>query len=273
MHCSASWEGLAASKRQSRGARYRAYADCDPPCGRVSRRFTSVSVSGVQSRPYLSVAENVMLPCRFSARRLRLAIAGGNRRVTRRACFPSRYRTQPAGAASYRLERGPAAAGNCGATLLGHPEIVIADEPTSPWMPSARPPSSISCCGMRRGWCHAAVRQPRSAARLPLQRNWLAGHQSRAISEGRQREIPVSARRPQRLESPPAGLTLITVALSVTLLLGVERIRRGRRSFAQSVSGTDLIVGARTGQVADAVRGVSHPVGNQQRNAGTAIGQ
>ena len=46
------------------------------------------------------------------------------------------------------------------------------------------------------------------------------------------------------------GLTLITVALSVTLLLGVERIRReARESFAQSVSGTDLIVGARTSPV------------------------
>lgn len=43
------------------------------------------------------------------------------------------------------------------------------------------------------------------------------------------------------------GLTLIAIALSVTLLLGIERVRQdARNSFAQAVSGTDLIVGARS---------------------------
>lgn len=43
-------------------------------------------------------------------------------------------------------------------------------------------------------------------------------------------------------------LTALTVALSVALLLGVEKIRSGARaSFATTVSGTDLIVGPRTG--------------------------
>lgn len=46
------------------------------------------------------------------------------------------------------------------------------------------------------------------------------------------------------------GLTLIAFALSVTLLLGVERVRHdAREGFAQSVSGTDLVVGARTSPV------------------------
>ena len=46
------------------------------------------------------------------------------------------------------------------------------------------------------------------------------------------------------------GMTLIAVALSVTMLLGVERIRdQARDSFAQSVSGTDLVVGARTSPI------------------------
>jgi putative ABC transport system permease protein len=46
------------------------------------------------------------------------------------------------------------------------------------------------------------------------------------------------------------GLILISVALSTLLLLGVERARTSaRQSFAQTVSGTDLIVGARTGAV------------------------
>jgi putative ABC transport system permease protein len=46
------------------------------------------------------------------------------------------------------------------------------------------------------------------------------------------------------------GMTLIAVALSVTLLLGVERVRHeARNSFAQSVAGTDLVVGARSSPV------------------------
>jgi len=40
------------------------------------------------------------------------------------------------------------------------------------------------------------------------------------------------------------SLVVFSIALSVTLLLGVERLRNDvRESFAQSVSGTDLVVG------------------------------
>jgi putative ABC transport system permease protein len=45
-----------------------------------------------------------------------------------------------------------------------------------------------------------------------------------------------------------ALLTVTAIALSVTLLLGVEKVRLGaRQSFADTISGTDLIVGARSG--------------------------
>ena len=45
-------------------------------------------------------------------------------------------------------------------------------------------------------------------------------------------------------------LTVLSIALSVTLLLGVERLRNdARSSFANTISGTDLIVGARSGVV------------------------
>jgi putative ABC transport system permease protein len=45
-----------------------------------------------------------------------------------------------------------------------------------------------------------------------------------------------------------ALLTLLSIALSVTLLLGVERVRtEARSSFANTISGTDLVVGARSG--------------------------
>ncbi len=46
------------------------------------------------------------------------------------------------------------------------------------------------------------------------------------------------------------GLTLMSIALSVALLLGVGRVRQDAQdSFAQSVSGTDLVIGARTSPV------------------------
>lgn len=47
-----------------------------------------------------------------------------------------------------------------------------------------------------------------------------------------------------------ATLTIISIALSVALLLGVERVRtESRASFANTISGTDLIVGARSGSI------------------------
>jgi putative ABC transport system permease protein len=46
------------------------------------------------------------------------------------------------------------------------------------------------------------------------------------------------------------GMTVLAIALSVMLFLGVEKVRTGAKaSFADTISGTDLIVGARTGSV------------------------
>jgi putative ABC transport system permease protein len=46
------------------------------------------------------------------------------------------------------------------------------------------------------------------------------------------------------------ALVMLSIALATALLLGLERLRSDiRSSFTQSVSGTDLIVGARTGPV------------------------
>ena len=47
-----------------------------------------------------------------------------------------------------------------------------------------------------------------------------------------------------------ALLTILAIAFSVMLLLGVEKVRTGaRQSFADTISGTDLIVGARSGSL------------------------
>ncbi|WP_394154839.1 ABC transporter permease [Loktanella salsilacus] len=46
------------------------------------------------------------------------------------------------------------------------------------------------------------------------------------------------------------GMTILSIALSVALFLGIEKVRTGARaSFADTISGTDLIVGARSGSV------------------------
>ncbi|MCV3271295.1 ABC transporter permease [Roseobacter sinensis] len=46
------------------------------------------------------------------------------------------------------------------------------------------------------------------------------------------------------------GMTVLAIALSVVLFLGVEKVRTGAKaSFADTISGTDLIVGARSGSV------------------------
>ncbi len=47
-----------------------------------------------------------------------------------------------------------------------------------------------------------------------------------------------------------ATLTVLAIACSVGLFLGVEKVRTGARaSFADTISGTDLIVGARSGNI------------------------
>lgn len=47
-----------------------------------------------------------------------------------------------------------------------------------------------------------------------------------------------------------AALTVFTIAVSITLLLGVQKMRSAARdSFAGTISGTDLIVGARSGPI------------------------
>ena len=65
-------------------------------------------------------------------------------------------------------------------------------------------------------------------------------------------------------------LTVAAVALSITLLLGVEQARRGmRESFTGTIKGTDLVVGARGGTLQlllGAVFGIGSPTGNVPYN-------
>ncbi len=63
-----------------------------------------------------------------------------------------------------------------------------------------------------------------------------------------------------------ALLTIVSVAISIMLLLGVEKVRTGaRESFTDTISDTDLIIGARSGDVQLLLYSVFH-IGDASNN-------
>ncbi len=63
-----------------------------------------------------------------------------------------------------------------------------------------------------------------------------------------------------------ASLTVLAIAISVVLLLGVEKLRQSARaSFGNTISGVDLILGARTGHIQLLLYSVFH-IGNATNN-------
>ena len=69
-----------------------------------------------------------------------------------------------------------------------------------------------------------------------------------------------------RTRSLTVAMTILAIAVSVMLFLGVEKVRTGTKaSFADTISGTDLIVGARSGAVQLMLYSVFH-IGNATNN-------
>lgn len=99
---------------------------------RDARRADHVGVIFQQFNllPYLSVVDNVLLPCRFSALRAQRCAgspAAAAHSLLRRVALPASLWTRRADALSVGQQQRVAAA----RALIGAPEIVIADEPTS----------------------------------------------------------------------------------------------------------------------------------------------
>ena len=196
--------------------------------------------------PYLSAVDNVLLPLGFAPERRRRAGPGdGEARRLLARLGVAEVADEPAASLSVGQQQRVAAA----RAMIGAPPIVVADEPTS----------ALDTDTQDAFLALLFAELDRTGASL-LMVSHDRGLQGRFDRVVRLAEIARAGRPGMMLlrlawrslanRRMTALLTVLAVAASVALLLGVEKVRSGARdSFADTISGTDLIVGARAGDV------------------------
>ena len=204
--------------------------------------------------PYLSMVENVTLPCQFSRLRRQRAMddAGDVNeeaiRLLSHLDLKGDMLSRPVTKLSVGQQQRVAAA----RALMGAPEVVIADEPTSALDADRR----IAFVELLFRECElqgsSLIFVSHDSSLMDEFDRHVFMHDINRATLGGGCIMPILRLAIKSLinRRMTALLTLMSIAFSMIMLLGVERMRvEARAGFTSTISGTDLIVGARSGSI------------------------
>ena len=207
--------------------------------------------------PYLSVDENVCLPCRYSPRRLERsreddgsAEKSAARLLNALGISGTLRARKPTDLSVGQQQRVALAR-----ALIGRPELIIADEPTSALDANRRREFIdllLSECD--RSKSAVIFVSPRY---IPLQTASTVASICKPQTPRNKLSMLRNLRNTLALvvrsvlnRRTTALLTVASIAVSVALLSAVDRVRTdAQTSFENTIAGTDLIIGARSGEL------------------------
>ena len=203
--------------------------------------------------PYGSILDNVLLPLSFAKKRAERARrkGGADAEALRLLTSLGLDLQELDGLSTASLSVGQQQRVAAARALIGGPELIVADEPTSA-LDRDRQLAFLDLlfAEIARRGRKPHHGQPRGGAGQALRPRAAARGDCRLGTEGCGMIVPRLALQSLRNRALTASLTVLAIAFSVMLLLGVEKVRTGaRQSFADTISGTDLIVGARSGAI------------------------